>query len=67
MYSHCMKKIKPITQKELAAKLGVHHVYLNAVLRGKQRCAVMLALRIEKETYGKYKAEDLRPDIKEYL
>ena len=62
-----MRKIKEITQRALAEKLGIHHVYLNAILRGKQRCAVLLALRIEKETFGKYKADDLRPDIKEYL
>jgi DNA-binding transcriptional regulator YdaS (Cro superfamily) len=62
-----MKKVIDITQIQLAKRLGVHWVYLNAVLKGRVKASVLLALRIEKESGGKWKAVDLRPDIRPYL
>lgn len=54
-------------QKDLAKKLGVNHIYLNAVIKGRVTPSIDLALRIEEETSGKYKAVDLRPDIQALL
>jgi len=61
-----MKK-KETTQKDLANELGIHHVHLNGILKGRVQASVLLAMRIEKGSKGKYKAVDMRPDIKEFL
>ncbi len=51
-----------MTQKELARRLGIHYKYLNRILNG-FRPSVDLAIRIEKESEGQYKAKQLRPDL----
>lgn len=53
-----MKK-KPLTQRKIAEKIGVHFVYLNAILRGRVRPSPQIAMAIEKATKGKYDAYDL--------
>lgn len=54
-------------QKDLAERLGINHIYLNAVINGRVTPSINLALRIEEATSGKYKAVDLRPDIQTIL
>lgn len=52
-----------MNQRELARRLGVNHVHLNAVLRGRKRPSPILARRIERETEGHIKAADLLPEV----
>ena len=64
-----MKKRKAESQKDFAKRLGVHPVYLNAILsksdrKNKRLPSIELAIRIERESDGQYKATDLRPDLK---
>jgi plasmid maintenance system antidote protein VapI len=47
MKKHTPQKIK---QKKLAELIGIHHVYLNAILRGRSRPSPDLALKIEQFT-----------------
>jgi|GEM_PF-2553286 DNA-binding transcriptional regulator YdaS (Cro superfamily) len=54
-------------QKKLAEELGVNHIHLNAVLNGRVKPSINLALEIEKASGGKYRAVDLRPDIQTIL
>ena len=54
-----------MTQKTLAKTLGVHHVYLNAVLKGRAVPSVSLARKLAKIT-GKPFFE-LRPDLKKLV
>lgn len=53
-----------IKQKELAKKLGINHIHLNAVIRGRVKPSIDLAFKIEEASNGKFKAIDLRPDIR---
>lgn len=59
-----MIKENSIIQKELAERLKIHPVSLNAILRGRSRASIVLALKIEDESGGIIKAEDLRPELK---
>lgn len=61
-----MDKIK-VKQKELAKKLGINHIHLNAVVRGRVKPSIDLAFKIEEMSGGLYKAIDLRPDIQKIL
>jgi DNA-binding transcriptional regulator YdaS (Cro superfamily) len=55
---------KSLTQIELAEILHIHHVYLNAILRGRKTASVPLSIKIEEATDGAIKATDLRPELK---
>lgn len=54
-----------VKQKELAERLGINHIHLNAVIKGRVKPSIDLAIRIEEKSHGQYKAVDLRPDIRE--
>lgn len=52
------------TQVAVAKEIGITRYHLNAVLKGRVIPSVPLALKIEEITKGKYKAVDLRPELK---
>jgi DNA-binding transcriptional regulator YdaS (Cro superfamily) len=56
-----------LTQRSLASRLKFSPQYLNAILKGRKSCPVLLALRIEEETEGKVKAETLNKDVKDVI
>jgi DNA-binding transcriptional regulator YdaS (Cro superfamily) len=62
-----MKKKRTGEQKKLAEAIGISPIYLNAVLRGRRGSSIPLALKIEELSKGKYKAVDLRPDLKDIV
>ncbi len=41
-----------ISQAQFSERLGINHIYLNAIVQKRRRPSSMLALRIEKETDG---------------
>ena len=47
------------TQRDFSKKLGIHYMYLSAIIRGLRRPSPDLALKIEKATGGMVKKEDL--------
>lgn len=51
-----------INQTHLARDLGISRGYLNALLRGKMRCSLKLAVRIQEATGGQVKAISLTAD-----
>ena len=53
-YYMAMSNTKAINQRELAKKLKMNPVYLNAILRGRRRPSPDLALRIEQKSDGAY-------------
>jgi DNA-binding transcriptional regulator YdaS (Cro superfamily) len=59
-----MKKKRTGEQKRLAEAVEVTPIYLNAILRNRRTASISLALKIEEKSNGKYKAVDLRPDLK---
>lgn len=58
-------KIKKITQKEIATRLGVKREYINAILRGKRKGSVRLTEKISELTGIPF--FELRPDLKKLL
>lgn len=53
-----------INQRRLAKELDIHHVYLNAILRGRARPSPDLALLIDIATKGAVTKEKLLwPDL----
>jgi len=53
-----------IKQTDLAKEVGIHHVTLNAILRGRKQASVPLAILIEQKSGGAIKAADLRQELK---
>jgi transcriptional regulator with XRE-family HTH domain len=62
-----MMKTKRGYQTELAKRLNITAIYLNAVLHGRRTPSIDLAIKIEKESGGKIRATDLRPGIKDIV
>lgn len=53
-------------QLEFAREIGIHHVYLNSIIKGRRRPSPDLALRIEEATGGAVtRMELLYPEEKE--
>ncbi len=51
------------TQVDFSAELEVHHVYLNAVIKGRRKASPLLARKMERISDGKIQAKSVRPDI----
>lgn len=51
-------------QGKLAKRLQMSHIALNAILNGWKHPSVKLAIAIEKETLGLYRADEFRPELK---
>jgi hypothetical protein len=44
--------------------LGKHEKYIAAVIDGKQRCSIPMAVALEEISAGRIKAVKLRPDLR---
>lgn len=53
-----------INQTQLAKDLGISRGYLNALIRGKLKCSLRLAVRIQEATEGRVKAIRIASDGK---
>lgn len=52
-----------VDRGELAVRLHVSRAYLSHLCSGFRRASVDLCLRLERETGGLVRCEDLRPDV----
>lgn len=55
------------TQEALAATLGVSQTTISKWLHGKAQPSIGHALKLERITDGLVRAQDLRPEVREYL
>lgn len=62
-FSKLIKHFK--TQQATAEALGVKQGSVSGWVRGLHGCSAVIAIRAEKRTNGKIKAEDLCPELRE--
>lgn len=62
MYGFLKEFGVPETRK-LARKLGTSYAYLSQIAYGHRKAGPQFAVRIERETGGLVRREDLRPDL----
>jgi transcriptional regulator with XRE-family HTH domain len=61
-----LSKIDQKEHEKHAKRLNIHPTYLDAILKGRQKPSIDLAIRIEKEYKGKVRAASLRPELRKY-
>ena len=63
MYAHYWRELTEVQRKSLAERLKTSTEYLRLVLSGHKKAGPLLAKKLDKETDGKVKKDQLRPDI----